>query len=261
MPVQAIIHLFGALSVAVDGCPVNITSPSQQAFIATLAMYAGQSVSLNKICQSVWGTGYSPELEGALRPLVTRTRQRFGIARDLIVTGPSSYKLIARPDDVDIPAFESRAKKGAAAFAARDWQNCLDLLDEAQALWTDDPFASIRSPHLRDQHAASLNAQLSILRPRRAEAFIRASSPRCASEVLYDLDCLIDDSPDDDHLRWLRMLALHRSGNPDRALDDYTQARGYLAEKHGRDPGQELQNLQKLILAADPRLLQTPFRD
>lgn len=258
---QAIIHLFGALSVAVDGCPVNITSPSQQAFIATLAMYAGQAISLNKICQSVWGTGYSPGLEASLRPLVTRTRQRFGIARDLIVTGSSSYKLIASPDDVDVLAFESRAKKGAAAFAARDWRNCLNLLDGAQDLWTDEPFASIRSPYLRDQHAESLNAQLSILRPRRIEAFIRVSSPVSAAEVLYELDCLIRESPDYDHLHWLRMLALHRAGKTDDALKHYKQTWKYLINQHGREPGEAMKTLQKRILAQTPGLLRTPFLD
>lgn len=240
---------------------MKITSLQERTLIAVLAMDAGRAVSLNKICRAVWGKDYSPEMENSLRPLVTRTRKTLGPAQDLIVTEPGGYRLVVSQDDVDILVFERRVKEGTAAYNAGQWQACLESLDEAAALSTDEPFANIRSSHLRDQQVESLNAKLSSLRPRRIEAFIRVSPARSAGEMLYDLDCLIRESPDDDHLRWLRILALYRSGNPSRALHYYAETRAYLVNEHGREPSQKLQNLQKLILNEDSLLLQTPFCD
>jgi DNA-binding SARP family transcriptional activator len=252
--------MFGPLSVSVDGHPVKITSPNERALFAALAMDAGRPVSLNKICRALWHKDYSENLEGALRPLITRARKTLGAARGLIATEPSAYQLMVSPDDVDILAFQSRYEAGRAAAAAGGWQQVLDLFREAAALWKDTPFAGIAAPYLRDEHAETLYAQRSILRVKHIEAEIRVLPPRAAGDVLHEIESLIRDNPDDEHLRWLRMLALYRSGRPSRALDAYSQTRGYLIDEHGREPDHELRNLQKLMLDDDPCLLKTPFR-
>jgi hypothetical protein len=110
--VRGVVCMFGPLSVSVDGHPVKITSPNERALFAALAMDAGRPVSLNKICRALWHKDYSENLEGALRPLITRARKTLGAARGLIATEPSAYQLMVSPDDVDILAFQSRYEAG-----------------------------------------------------------------------------------------------------------------------------------------------------
>src|SRR5207237_3983156 len=54
------------------------------------------------------------------------------------------------------------------------------------------------------------------------------------------------------------MLALYRSGRQADALESYRIARGRLVEELGLEPGRELQELERAILAQDPALEAPP---
>ena len=54
------------------------------------------------------------------------------------------------------------------------------------------------------------------------------------------------------------MLALYRSGRQAEALEVYQEGRTLFAEELGLDPGEELKELQRAILAHDPSLASAP---
>jgi DNA-binding SARP family transcriptional activator len=179
----------------------------------------------------------------------------------LIITEPFAYRLTISPDDVDFLVIDSAVKQGMAAYSTRNWPQCLALLTEPAAIRADDLLADVRSPYLHAEYVEPFKTRAPLVLARQIEAFIRASFPRASGNVLYQLEGLISDSPGDEHLRWMYMLAQYRAGRPSQALHAYTGTRNYLIAETGVEPGAELQDLQKFILANDSRLLETPFLD
>jgi DNA-binding SARP family transcriptional activator len=57
------------------------------------------------------------------------------------------------------------------------------------------------------------------------------------------------------------MVALYRSGRQAEALDAYNDARRVLRDELGLEPSEELQALQRAILAHDPSLAAPPRVD
>jgi tetratricopeptide (TPR) repeat protein len=74
------------------------------------------------------------------------------------------------------------------------------------------------------------------------------------AELVGELEALVADHPLRERLRGLLMLALYRSGRQAEALEAYADARHALVEQLGIEPGRELQELQRAVLAQDPSL-------
>ena len=72
------------------------------------------------------------------------------------------------------------------------------------------------------------------------------------AEVVAQLGPLIVEHPYRERLRAQLMLALYRCGRQADALAEYQHARDMLVDDLGLDPGEELQRLQRAILAHDP---------
>ncbi len=223
-------------------------------------MRAGQTASHDDLCRALWGEDWSQKRDSAYRPAVSRLRKTLG-ERALIVGESFGYRLDMNAGDVDVLAFDALAGASGTATTATQWQRTLELATRASALWRGTPFADIPSDHLRREHMHRLESQFFLVRAKRAEAVIRICPPRAAAEVLHDLESLVRRNPGDEHLRWLVMSALYRSGRQADALAAFRDARRYCDRRLGVRPGQELQNLNKRILSADPGLLHTPYSD
>jgi DNA-binding SARP family transcriptional activator len=254
------VRILGSLYVAIGGRAVKITSPRERVVFAGLAMRGGEMASHDQLCRALWDEDWSAKRDGAYRPAVSRLRKTLG-EDGLIVRESFGYRLDMNADDIDVLAFEALAGACGTATSPAGWQRTLELLTRASALWRGTPFADIPSDHLRREHTHRLEAQFSLVRAKRAEAVIRISPPRAAAEVLHDLESLIRENPGDEHLRLLLMLALYRSGRQAEALAAFRDAWRYCDRKLGMRPGQDLQNLNRRMLSADPGLLQTPFSD
>lgn len=252
------VRMLGPLHVALGDRVVKITSPRERVVFAGLALRAGQTASHDYLCRVLWGADWSPGRDSAYRPAVSRLRKTLG-EDGLIAREPFGYRLDMNADDIDVLAFEALAGACGTAASPAGWQRALDLLTRASALWRGTPFADIPSDHLRREHAHRLEAQFRLVRAKRAEAVLRVCPPRAAAEILHDLQSLARASPGDEHLRWLLMLALYRSGRQADALAAFRDAWRYCDRKLGVRPGQDLQDLNKHILTASPALLHTPF--
>ena len=76
-------------------------------------------------------------------------------------------------------------------------------------------------------------------------------------ELVAELVNLVTAHPLREHLRAQLMVALYRCGRQNEALDTYQRGRRQLATELGIDPGPELQQLERQILAHDPSLAPT----
>ena len=74
------------------------------------------------------------------------------------------------------------------------------------------------------------------------------------SELVGELEALVESQPLRERLWGQLLLALYRSGRQADALDAYARARDELVEQLGVEPGPELRRLQRGILEQDPDL-------
>ena len=74
------------------------------------------------------------------------------------------------------------------------------------------------------------------------------------ARLVGELEALVHEHPLRERLIAQLMLALYRSGRQADALESYRVARGRLVEELGLEPGRELQQLERAILAHDPAL-------
>ena len=74
------------------------------------------------------------------------------------------------------------------------------------------------------------------------------------ADVVGELEMLVSRNPYRERLRGQLMLALYRSGRQAEALAAYRDTRRVLDEELGIEPGQELRELERRILAQDERL-------
>jgi hypothetical protein len=74
------------------------------------------------------------------------------------------------------------------------------------------------------------------------------------SQLVPELVRLVADFPLREELRYLLILALYRSGRQVEALAAYRDARQFLNDEFGIEPGERLQALHQWILRGDPSL-------
>jgi DNA-binding SARP family transcriptional activator len=254
------VRLIESLNVIIEGQAVNDLAPKERALLTRLAMDARKRVSHDQICQVLWGTNYSSELEASYRAVVSRLRKK---CRDknhtLIARESGGYRLGLDPGDVDILSFQAARRAGGAAADAGDWPRALGPLTLARKIWTGDPYFYTEFPYLREKYERQLSRDLGALLARHAEAVIRVMSAPASASVMPDLEALIRKDKSNEHLRWLYMTALYRSGSQGKATAYYVRTQRYLADRYGKGPSQALQNLYKLMNDANPCLLRTPL--
>ena len=74
------------------------------------------------------------------------------------------------------------------------------------------------------------------------------------ARLVGELEALVVEQPLRERLRAQLILALYRSGRQSEALEQYQAARRMLADELGLEPSPELRELERMILAHDPRL-------
>ena len=74
------------------------------------------------------------------------------------------------------------------------------------------------------------------------------------AELIPELQGLVGQHPTRERLRGQLMLALYRSGRQAEAVNAYADARRALSEELGIEPGTELRDLERRVLAHDPTL-------
>jgi DNA-binding SARP family transcriptional activator len=239
-------RILGPLEVAQGGGLVSLTGARQRALLAVLLLHVGEAVSTDRLIDELWGDDPPAAGSAALRVRVSQLRRALGPAGELIVTRPPGYALALAPEQLDLRRFESLVATGQAALAHEDPAAAVESLGEALALW--------RGPALADFSYAQF-AQAAILRLeelRLAAIELRAEAQLALGDharLAGELQALVLEHPLRERLCGQLMLALYREGRQAEALEAYREARRRLVEEFGLEPGPELRDLQRRILA------------
>lgn len=241
--------ILGPLEARDGGGLVALGGLRERSVLAVLLLNANELVPTERLVDELWGEEPPKTAVKTVHVYVSRLRKLVGV--DLIVTAPPGYIMRVARDQIDVHRFERLAAEGRQALAAGDAQMAAGRLSEALSLWRGsalsdfayEPFAQAEAARLGELRLAALEDRI--------EADLRCGR---TSELVGELLALAARQPLRERLRAQLMLALYRSGRQAEALDVFRDARTTLVEELGIEPGRELQELERRVLAQDPSL-------
>ncbi|MGZ6644073.1 MAG: BTAD domain-containing putative transcriptional regulator [Solirubrobacteraceae bacterium] len=245
-------RILGPLEVAQGGQPITLTGARQRALLAILLLHVGEAVSTDRLIDELWGDE-SPEAgSAALRVRISQLRRALGPAGELLVTRPPGYALALTPEQLDLRRFERLVEAGERALGREDPAGAAESLREALALWRGPPLADFSyAPFARAAIVRLEELRLAAIELRIEAQLALGEHARLAGE----LRALVVEHPLRERLWGQLMLALYRDGRQAEALETYRAARRRLIEEIGLEPGPELHDLQRRILAQDEGLM------
>jgi DNA-binding SARP family transcriptional activator/streptogramin lyase len=237
--------ILGPLEVHDGTAPVSLGGGHQRKLLASLLLRANSPVPSDRLIEELWD-GRAPETAGkALQGLVSQLRKQLGATT--VETVPGGYLLRVEAADLDALRFEQLLKHARGL----DQAGALAALQEALALWRGPALAEFAY----DDFARPGIERLEELRETAVERRIDLELALGRHDDLVpELEALVRAHPLRERLRRQLMLALYRSGRQADALEAYRDGRRTLRDELGLEPGEELQELQRAILAHDPAL-------
>jgi YVTN family beta-propeller protein len=242
-------RILGPLDVLDDGRTIELGGARQRAVLAILLLHRGETVSVDRIVDLLWGERPPATAVKTVQVYVSHLRR--ALVEDVVVSSRGGYALAVDAERIDALRFERLVDEGRAALSGDDPARAAELLRSALALW--------RGPALGDlayePFAQDGVARLEELRLTAVEERIEADL--CVgrhSGLVAELEGLVREHPLRERLRAQHMLALYRSGRQAAALESFRQARRSLVDELGLEPRKELRDLEQAILAQDPAL-------
>lgn len=218
-----------------------------RAVLALLALRANEPVGIDLLLDRVWTFPPPPTAVASARNIVSSLRRLLGDDADASVrTIDHGYVLRAPPRAFDVTEFAVLASRGRTLVASGDHDAALALLRQALDMWRGPALADLALEGFAWPEIAALDEQ----RMQVLELSYRAElALGCHREVLADLEQLVLDFPEREELHRARMIALYRCERRAEAADAYLWARAALLDALGTEPGHELQEMHRRLLA------------
>ncbi|WP_179118228.1 AfsR/SARP family transcriptional regulator [Saccharothrix sp. ALI-22-I] len=237
--------MLGPVEVRCGGRVEVLSGRLQRTLFGVLLARVNQPVPVDVLTDTLWGDRPDPRVGQKLQVHVHRLRSVLD-EPDRLSFGATGYLLRVRSDEVDAEQFDVLVKVGTEA-AKREPQRAIESLRAALALWRGTPFADAETPVLTDW-----GRRLAERRLVAAESLYEAELACGLHEaVIGELADLVREHPLRERLHGLLMTALYRAGRRSEALEVYRAARHALVSELGVEPGAELRELQRRILAGD----------
>jgi DNA-binding SARP family transcriptional activator len=238
------IDVLGTMEVRAAGRPVPLGGPKQRAVLAALVLRHGRVVTTSELVDVLWGDEPPATAVTKVQGHVCAIRKTFaergrGAGLSALETRPPGYLLRREPVATDLGRFDALTTAAGAAREQGDRHRAGALLAAALRLWRGPAFADVEAAPIR---AAAGRLSERYLRAAEDKAEIDLGLGRCG-QVLTDLGALIARNPLRDRLRELQLMALLRSDQPGRALEEYRDWSGMLRRERGIEPGPRVQEL------------------
>ena len=247
-------ELLGEVRALRDGFEVDLGPAKQRAVLAVLLLNAGRSVPVDWIVDAVWGDDPPENGANVVQKYVAGLRRLLDPDRpprtpgELIARTGGGYQLTAGPDALDAERFRAGVGRAGHERDAGRPAEAATLLRQALNLWRGpalaglpgSAFASARD-RLNEEHGTAWETW--------AEIELDRGEP---AALVPDLVRLVAEFPLREGLRALLMLALYRTGRQAEALTVFQDARRYLRDEFGVEPGARLQEAHRLVLRGDP---------
>jgi|HubBroStandDraft_1064217.scaffolds.fasta_scaffold03305_4 DNA-binding SARP family transcriptional activator len=233
-----------------DDRPVAVTRRLHRSTLCLLLLNAGQPCSVNGLIAALWGDAPPLSPEVSLRSCVYGIRKLLPPGQRLL-THPSGYLIQVNPGELDLHSFRDLVSYGRDALDSDNPLDAATMLAQALDLWREPPMADLPDVHDKDK-----------LLDQRREAQDALMDARLAlgrhRQVLSELRSVVTADPLREHAWAQLMTALYRCGARAEALAAFARLRMTLVTTYGIEPGPELQDLHRKVLADDPGLMPAP---
>ena len=249
-------RLLGPLEVRRDGRSVALDGLRLRALLARLLLDAGRSVSADRLIEDVWdGRGSRKGVQVAVGRL--RSALSCPVSGGFLTTRGNGYGLTLREADrYDVACFEADLARARDLLPA-DPERALALVGRAVGAWRGpalEELSDLGWALTETQRLEQLRSDALELR-REAQLALGAGA-----ELVAELEGVVAADPGRERAWEQLMLARYRAGRQLDALRAFHQARAFLVEEHGVEPGQPLRALHQAILLQDPGLAPRPAR-
>ncbi len=245
----------GALEFERSGELVDLGTYRQKSLLALMLLHRNQVVSTDRILDELWGDSgagkrnalwvHVSNLRSALEP--ERSNRSEG---SILLTRAPGYLLNVDSEAVDSAVFE-RLVSEARGLLSFDPSAAALVFAEALALWR----GRVLQEFTYESFAQAEIHRLELLRLDAVEGRVEADLARGLSHQLVgELQGLVRENPLREHLTYLLMTSLYRSGRQAEALRAYNQLRSRLGSELGIEPSGPVRDLEEQIVLGDPRL-------
>jgi DNA-binding SARP family transcriptional activator len=217
--------------------------------LAMLLLRPNELVPADRLIEDLWEGEPPPTAAKTLQVHISRLRRALGA--DPIATARGGYVLEVESDQVDALCFQKLVSEGTGALAEGAHSRASARLRSALGLWRGDALADFTYASFAQDSIARLDGLRIVALESAVEAELALGRH---AELIPELKFLVKRHPVSEHLRAQLMLALYRSGRQAEALGIYRAGRRVLVDQLGIEPGEELRELERAILAQDPSL-------
>lgn len=223
-------------------------SNKQRAVLGALLLHPGRTLSREHLIAAVWET--PPESAAAnLQTYVSLLRRAARPTALELHTDGHGYRAHLPADQLDLLVFEDSVRRAREARHRGDPEGAERAYAQAVGLWRGSP---VEDAGLLDGMEAARIAGLEELLAVVRSEWIDVRIALGRGNVVPELRTLLAEHP----LReqsWAQLIrALHQDGRRDEALRAFREARTLMATELGVEPGSELRNLHRAVLAGEP---------
>ncbi len=237
--------ILGPLEVCDKAHVLPLGGAKQRALLAILLLHANEVVPAERLLDDLWGERQPRSGTKALHVYISQLRKVVG--DDRLVTRAPGYALRLDPNELDLMRFQ-RLREDAQTAGP---QEAGTILREALSLWRGTPLADFAYESFAQAEIARLEELRTSALEQRIDADLELGRH---SEVVGELETLVNEHPLRERLRAQLMLALYRSGRQAEALAVFQAGRRALVDELGIDPGRSLRELEQAILRQDAEL-------
>ncbi|MEU8365031.1 BTAD domain-containing putative transcriptional regulator [Nonomuraea sp. NPDC048882] len=251
-------QLLNGMQAFRDDRPVQLGERQQRLLLALLLLAEGKPVTIEQAIDKIWGEKPISSARPVLSQYASDLRGRLGRTPKgtlVLPTHTTGYLVVAERDQVDVHRFHDLV--GAARpLLRKDDARAVELLRDGLRQWggegmrPGEPLSGLPGP-------GAANARTRLLEEHRAavvecmEAELRLGRH---TQVVPEVQDLVERRPLDEEATRLLMLALHRVGRSSDALAAGDELRRRLGHELGTDPSVRIRDLRQRILQQDPGL-------
>jgi DNA-binding SARP family transcriptional activator/tetratricopeptide (TPR) repeat protein len=241
--------LLGPLVVADSaGNRVALAGSRLRVLLAALLLHANIPVPTGELAEMVWDGVPPPGAVATLRSYVARLRRAVDPGATRIAASGPGYVIHVEQAELDILEFEALCQDARAALRAGACADASAAATQALGLWRAAPLLDVPAEALRGQFMPRLERlRLQVLEDN-FDAGLRLGHHQ---ELIPQLLETTAQHPLQERFHVQLMLALASTGRRAQALSAYQQARDVLVDELGIEPGPELRDIHRQILADD----------
>jgi DNA-binding SARP family transcriptional activator len=216
-----------------------------------LLLHRGELLATERLIDALWNDAAPPTAGKALSVYVAHLRRALG--SEAVQTRRGGYALALNGLVIDTERFEQLGAEGRRLLNQGDAGEAALRLRAALALWRGAPLGDFAYAEFAQEAIARLEESRLTTLEARIDADLALERH---ADVVAELQGLARAHPLRERVHAQLMLALSRSGRQAEALALFSDLRRRMVDELGLEPGPELQDVQRAVLAQEPMAVQ-----